>query len=94
MAALSFFWYSLKMTGNCEACGEWRELEQCHIKSRGAGGSDDPRNLILMCRREHNMQHSLGWARFIARNPRIEMLLRMKGWTWKLEGTRFLMKLE
>ncbi|MEM4204717.1 MAG: HNH endonuclease signature motif containing protein [Candidatus Methanomethylicaceae archaeon] len=31
------------------------ELDVHHIHTRGAGGDDDPMNLITLCRRHHDM---------------------------------------
>lgn len=36
-----------------------------HIKSRGAGGSDHPFNLMPLCRYHHSMIHAVGQTTFI-----------------------------
>jgi ribosomal protein L37E len=37
----------------CWRCGYSSRLERCHIVPKSLGGSDDPSNLILMCKRCH-----------------------------------------
>lgn len=54
----------------CQECGEavsdrypaWhpRKAEMAHIRSRGAGGSDNLANLKLLCHECHQRQHNQG----------------------------------
>lgn len=41
-------------------------IDACHVKSRGAGGSD-PKNLFSACRKHHAEQHTLGIKSFGAK---------------------------
>lgn len=68
------------MRSHCDACTRYGDVDRCHIQSRGAGGEELPFNLLLMCREHHAMQHQLGWAAMIERFPRLEKVLRKKGW--------------
>ncbi len=43
--------------GFCQICGSRKNLHVHHIKTRGAGGTDDPENLVLLCAIHHDMVH-------------------------------------
>lgn len=62
----------------CIICKKKAELH--HIKSRGAGGSDDSWNLMPLCRRCHSECHMIGQVTFMKKYPIYEKLLRIKGW--------------
>lgn len=62
----------------CVICGS-RNIDRCHIKSRGSGGTDDEWNLLLMCRRHHQMQHSKGWKYMADKYEEIDLELRARG---------------
>lgn len=68
------------MRGNCDACGKHRILERCHIRSRGAGGSDDDWNILHMDRVCHQFQHQCGFVRLIYLYPNLLKILNNKGW--------------
>jgi hypothetical protein len=65
----------------CLVCGSM-PCDTCHIQSRGAGGCDEPWNIVFMCRRHHSEQHSMGWDRFAGKYSWIKRSLREKGWEW------------
>lgn len=67
---------SYKTDRPCVPCGHEAENENClhHVKSRGAGGTDDPYNLIPVCRSCHNLFHDNG-AVFMA-----DRFLSVKDW--------------
>lgn len=67
----------------CTICG--RPGEPDHIKSRGAGGSDEAFNLWSMCREHHMDRHRIGFMTFVRRFALQKELLR-KG--WELGGVR------
>lgn len=69
----------------CLICGR-APTDRCHIKSRGAGGTWEPDNVLLMCREHHVEQHRIGWARFALRYPVVFFALRSRG--WEFEGGR------
>jgi len=69
----------------CEVCGR-RPAEAHHwLHTRGAGGSDDPRNLLWLCRRHHQEAHAMGRDSFFEqyrgrlRPERIRYWLRLRG---------------
>lgn len=65
----------------CVICGNW-EVDKCHIRSRGAFGSDEPRNYFWACRLHHVEQHTIGLNRFAAKYWRFTEELKRKGWEW------------
>lgn len=69
--------------GICEACERWKPIDRCHIRSRGAGGSTDYFNILLMCRYDHQLQHSQGWVKFCEIYPHMEKVLNERGWCFK-----------
>lgn len=66
-------------TGRCEVC-RGTPVDRCHIKSKGAGGTWDDDNILLMCRTHHQLQHAIGWVGLIARFPILALVLEAKGW--------------
>jgi ubiquitin C-terminal hydrolase len=67
------------MKQRCEACGE-RDPDKHHIKSRGAGGSDDEFNILYLCRHCHTEIHAIGPKNFCDKFPHIEVLLEDRGY--------------
>ena len=51
-------------TQPCIICG--RDAEPCHVRSRGAGGTDLG-NIVPMCRIHHTEQHKIGIKTFQAK---------------------------
>jgi len=49
----------------CETCGTYG-IHVHHIKTRGAGGTDKPENLIALCPECHHEVHRRGWGTFAA----------------------------
>jgi hypothetical protein len=45
----------IREIGYCQICGSRKALEVHHIKTRGAGGSDEPENLVLLCHYHHRL---------------------------------------
>ena len=45
-------------------CREWGDRH--HIRTRGAGGSDDSANIIYLCRVHHTELHTIGTEKFLA----------------------------
>jgi hypothetical protein len=72
----------------CIVCGSW-EVERTHIKSRGSGGSDGEWNIILMDRRCHQEQHTIGLNRFAMKYSAFKKELERKGWEWDLTLLRW-----
>lgn len=73
-----------EITGsNCVICG--KVSDAAHIKSRGAGGDDVPTNLIALCRWHHQLQHAIGWARFVLGWPVVGDELKKRGWEIRRE---------
>ncbi|MCR4399116.1 MAG: HNH endonuclease [Firmicutes bacterium] len=44
----------------CEICGRPGPTQAHHIRSRGAGGGDEPKNLISLCPECHARVHAGG----------------------------------
>lgn len=63
----------------CLVCG-FHVTDLCHVKSKGAGGPDEPFNILRMCRACHGAQHRLGWGSFLNRYPQVKEELVRKGW--------------
>lgn len=51
----------------CEICGG--NAEKHHIVSRGAGGTDEPWNILWLCRFCHRVYHDNGWVQFVEWYP-------------------------
>lgn len=47
----------------CQSCGLRKELDVHHIIPRGRGGSDNPDNLITLCRRCHHNIHVMSYVK-------------------------------
>lgn len=75
---------------SCVACGR-TPVDPCHIKSRGAGGHDDPENVLPMCRMHHVEQHQIGWHRMSHKYVSITWALAMRN--WKFDGRGKLVKI-
>ena len=71
------------MQGNCEACFKYDILDRAHVKSRGSGGTWDDDNILILCRRCHQMQHYYGFKKFSEVYPNIARILDEKGWEFK-----------
>lgn len=63
----------------CCVCGK-RPSEPSHIRTRGAGGHDEPDNVVPKCRRHHREWHDMGATKFIARYPVFKIVLISRGW--------------
>jgi hypothetical protein len=51
-----------------------------HVKSRGAGGSDDPTNLMPLCVKAHNEIHQKGLMYMSKKYASVETWLIENGW--------------
>jgi len=66
----------------CKACFGWimehgeKITAPHHIKSRGAGGGDDPANLLQLCFDCHTYFHNNGWVDFIKEYDHLEEKVR------------------
>jgi len=74
-------------TKPCVACGKVPS-DAAHIRSFRISQSDHPANVTSLCRKCHQNQHHLGWARFLNLHPHVRKLLESMGWeiTEKLDG--------
>ena len=63
----------------CLVCNN-PKTDHCHVKSRGAGGSDDSWNIIYLCRKHHRLQHTMTWHKFCEMYPVVYLELQSKGW--------------
>jgi len=65
----------------CLACGEeFTDRMYHHIRTRGAGGKDEPHNLISLCQKHHNEVHTMGMVGFSEKYQGISLWLRKSGW--------------
>jgi len=67
------------MHKNCVVCGR-PDSDVHHIKTRGSGGTDDPWNLVHLCRREHAEIHQIGSVRFTKKYINFFEHISKKGW--------------
>ena len=69
---------------SCCACGsrgtDWNPVDPCHVRTFKVTQSDDPANIIPMCRSCHTTQHRDGWDLFLKNNHHVGLLLEEKGW--------------
>ena len=56
-----------------------------HIKTRGAGGTDDGFNLVNLCRTHHQQIHVLGPYRMSEKYPQLKERLHESGWQFVYE---------
>ena len=65
----------------CVLCS--REANHHHIKTKGAGGSNEAENILPLCWSHHSILHIVGWNKFLFRYPYLCGLLKQKGWVLK-----------
>ncbi len=66
----------------CVACGEPPPNVLHHIKTRGAGGTDDPWNLMPLCVLCHHKVHARGTITFARENKQVNSWLLRNGYSW------------
>lgn len=64
---------------HCVVCGR-PNPDRAHIRSRGAGGTWDEDNIMMLCRLHHREQHSIGIVTFALKYPAVMWELEEKGW--------------
>lgn len=67
----------------CCACGDMFKTEIHHIKTRGAGGTNDPSNLLPLCGDCHTQKGYAwhrSWKKFLERFPHVKIRLEKMGW--------------
>ncbi len=72
----------------CIVCG-WPQSEPAHIRSKAAGGGDEPDNLINFCQKEHRTQHQKGWKYMWDTYAKVKQELIKKGWAIDQHGRLF-----
>ena len=70
---------SSRSTERCVVCRR-TPTDRAHIKSRGAGGTWEDWNIMMLCRSCHITQHSIGWPEFAFRNHQVLFRLQEMGW--------------
>jgi hypothetical protein len=67
-----------EMLGDTCAVGHgcYGPLDNHHITTRGAGGSDDPENIVRLCRKHHSECHSIGRESFFKKYDLMPLLER------------------
>ena len=68
--------------GPCLSCGNPGRCDVSHIKSRGSGGTNDPWNIVPMCRKCHTLWHYYGPYRFCQQYRFFHRALLSLGWYW------------
>ena len=68
----------------CVACGQKGLIETHHVRSKGAGGDDNEKNILSLCLRHHQLGstsiHKLGHSKFFEKFPHVLNLLKTMGW--------------
>lgn len=64
----------------CEICGRYPAEPHHWCHSRGAGGGDEPWNLLWLCRRHHEEAHRIGRDTFFERYKRRLSPQRVRDW--------------
>lgn len=64
-----------------------RRAETHHIRTRGAGGSDEWWNTVRLCRIHHALSHHRGMHALATEYPRLMMALTERGWEFHPMGT-------
>lgn len=64
---------------SCLVCGR-TNVDRCHIKTKGSGGSDQDQNIMLLCREHHVEQHKIGVITFIEKHPQVMAYIETMGW--------------
>jgi hypothetical protein len=57
-----------------------RPLDIHHIRSVGAGGRNDPFNLVALCRYHHCLLHHIGLNKFTEKYSSFKEFLENRGW--------------
>ena len=69
----------------CSRCGGDKNIEKHHIKHRANGGTNDPENLVDLCRGCHDYQHTKeNILAHMKRNKERNQLARFKIWEYRL----------
>lgn len=73
----------------CCACGtmgtDWNPVDPAHIRTWKVTQSDDPRNLIPLCRTCHQLQHREGWFYMMDSYSGVERAIYERGWRADLD---------
>ncbi len=79
---------------SCVVCQN-PQVDKAHIKSKGAGGSNEEDNIFFLCRSHHQEQHRIGHPAFWTKYYNVRMALFEKGWTVQVVlGQRRLVRVE
>jgi hypothetical protein len=63
----------------CLVCGIVPS-DPCHIRTFKVTQSDNPKNIIPMCRAHHQEQHRIGWKAFLEKYEKVKKFLLRMGW--------------
>lgn len=64
----------------CIVCGVEKDVQPCHVRTRGRGGPDAEFNVIPQCARCHQEQGTMPWREWAEMHPRVGKLLMELGW--------------
>lgn len=76
---------------SCLICSN-NESDRHHVKTRGAGGTDDDFNLMNLCRIHHVEIHKIGNTRFAVKYYKAKHWLTDNGWAFnevKMKWVRY-----
>lgn len=73
----------------CVACSRVADCFH-HVKTRGAGGPDEPWNLMPLCQAHHNEIHMKGNNWMVTKFPDVAEWLFAKGWLFDLFRKKWL----
>jgi len=66
-------------------------IDKCHVRTRGAGGSDESWNIMYLCREHHTEQHKIGIVTFANKYPVVMYDLNQKGWVFEFTNGKVYM---
>jgi hypothetical protein len=76
----------------CTACLKVTENGNTfhHVKTRGAGGSNHPENMMPLCQSHHALVHSsIGLQGFVNLHPRVHEWMLRNNWYQNFDGKWF-----
>ncbi len=76
--------YNLELTRqlDCVLCYHPPPNDPHHLRSRGAGGTDEIENLVPLCRKCHTAIHTTGIVEQAEKYPAFKRILIEKGWSF------------
>jgi hypothetical protein len=73
------YWKIEDNPNHCLICNSVN-VDKCHIKTKGSGGSNEEFNIIYLCRVHHQEQHKTGIVTFVEKYQQVKDEIEAKGW--------------